>query len=241
MLPYLIKSCICGNDWDFNRFFRHKLDIMECKHCGIYHQRVEMEDFDYKNIYATNYHDEYQKSQGQTPYYDRYDHDVNIGKLRLNVYSKIVPTEGKLLDVGSGNGAFVDAAREAGYDAWGVEPNPKIADKDKTYIGGIEQHKFATESWDIVTQHDVLEHLVDPMTILRETHRILKPGGFLIVDFPHFFVPEGEHHWRPIEHLWMLTQKQLKSLLEKLNFQIIYTDQPIPSKLVFYAKKVKAK
>jgi len=245
MLSYLIKACVCGNDWDFNRFFRHSIDIMECKNCGIYHQRVEMDDFDYRNFYATNYHDNYQTSQGQRSYFTRYDHDVNLANMRLTAYFEKIEENvrdgGRLLDVGSGNGAFVDTAREFGLDAWGVEPNPKIANKDRTYIGSIEHQNFKHESWDIITQHDVFEHFVNPVTILVECYRILKPGGFLIVDFPNFFVPEGHHHWRPIEHLWMFTQKQLKNLLVKYKFQVKYTYQPIPSKLVYYAQKPKGK
>src|SRR5690606_25859798 len=78
---------------------------------------------------------------------------------------------------------------------------------------------------------------------LLEAHRILKPGGRLIVDFPRFWVPEGRHHWWPVQHLWMLDAEQLVELLERVGFTVASVEDPIsglPSRIRVEAVKPEA-
>lgn len=49
---------------------------------------------------------------------------------------------------------------------------------------------FKDSSFDVVICKDILEHLLDPLTVLKEVHRILRPGGYCVVSVPnHFYLP----------------------------------------------------
>lgn len=91
------------------------------------------------------------------------------------------------LDFGCGLGGMLDElATEAAYAA-GLEPN-----QDRASIVSAKGHQVVTNldeledaSLDIVTMFHVLEHLDDPVGVLKELRRVLRPGGGLIVEVPH--------------------------------------------------------
>jgi len=160
------------------------------------------------------------------------NHDLDVAGRRLRAYGARV--WGKLLDVGAGNGAFVQIAMEAGLDAWGQDPAEQN-ESDRVYLGHLADIAFPTADFNTVTIHDVLEHVPDPVAFLHEVKRIMKPGGRLILDFPRFWDEAGVHHWKMVEHLWMLTGNQLMDLLQKVGFEIDSVTNPIPSKIVIQA------
>lgn len=233
----LITECICGNDaGEMEWLAKNDLNCKVCGGCGLTHQVVNLTVEQYYNFYSEKYHLAYQKQLGQINYTDRYDSDREVAKLRLAKYQPYL-TGKRLLDIGSSNGAFVDEARAAGLDAWGVEPS-KSAKIETTYIGTLIEQDFIEGEFQTITMHDVLEHVIDPVTELKEIHRVLPVDGVLILDMPNFWVDCGKHHWRAVEHLWLFKEEQLKSVVENLGFEVVGRDTPIPSKYVLYAKKV---
>lgn len=196
-----------------------------------------MTEDDYKAFYSSDYHEKHQKEIGSAPYKERYDHDLLISKLRLTVYKKHLIPDAKILDIGCGNGAFIDAANEEGYQARGVDLNKHLAEKPEVFVGDLKEAKYDACEFNAITMHDVFEHLVDPVKYLDEVYRILKTTGMLIIDFPNYYVEAGKHHWRPVQHLWYFTEKEVISIMESKGFRVLYTDYPIPSKFVVYASK----
>lgn len=97
-----------------------------------------------------------------------------------------------LLDIGCASGAFVRAAHDLGMAAIGIEPNRWMAAYGKkTYgldirAGTLSDHTFTSNSLDVVTLWDVIEHLPNPTAELTEIARILKPNGLLIVNYPDY-------------------------------------------------------
>ncbi|MDT7540292.1 MAG: hypothetical protein QOE33_196 [Acidobacteriota bacterium] len=98
---------------------------------------------------------------------------------------------GRLLDVGSGRGELLLAAREAGWQAIGVDPSPAFARYASRYSGvevrelPVERCDFASESFDVIILAAVLEHLYNPDETIAEIARLLRPGGALFVDVPN--------------------------------------------------------
>jgi 2-polyprenyl-3-methyl-5-hydroxy-6-metoxy-1,4-benzoquinol methylase len=96
----------------------------------------------------------------------------------------------RLLDIGCAGGAFLVAARDAGFEATGIEPSRWMADFGRsTYrlniIDGIlRPHMFPAGTFDIVTLWDVIEHVPDPHELLTLIYTLLKPGGWLVVNYP---------------------------------------------------------
>ena len=88
----------------------------------------------------------------------------------------------RLLDVGAHVGVFVDVARRRGWDAWGLEPSRWAVQEGRKQgvnliQGTLHDAELDSESFDVVTMWDVVEHLADPLDDIREAARILKPGG----------------------------------------------------------------
>ena len=92
----------------------------------------------------------------------------------------------KLLDVGCSSGAFLESARKLGCAVHGVEPATRAAESARSqgldvFNGTLEAARFPDTSFDAATLFEVIEHLVAPIDLLREIHRVLRPGGVLLV------------------------------------------------------------
>ncbi len=100
------------------------------------------------------------------------------------------PAAIRLLDVGCSSGAFLLSARKLGYAAEGVEPSADAAQTARdaglaVYTGYLEQACFPDAAFDAITLIEIVEHLRDPLALLQECARILKPGGVLLVTTPN--------------------------------------------------------
>ena len=97
---------------------------------------------------------------------------------------------GRLLDIGTANGSFLQVAKTAGWDVTGCEPNKWMTQWcQKNYgieviAGTVFDGRFPAASFDVITLWDVLEHTPDPLAVLRECYRLMKPGGLLVVNYP---------------------------------------------------------
>jgi len=118
------------------------------------------------------------------------DDPVFAANLRGELAERIVPRvspPAKVLDVGCGNGTFLEAATAAGFAARGLEVSDagvarcreRGLDAQVGELADIEAGCF-----DLVTFWDVLEHVPDPQALLLEARRVLRPGGWVLVKSP---------------------------------------------------------
>jgi len=96
------------------------------------------------------------------------------------------PQELHLLDVGCSSGALLFVAHDLGFHITGVEPAGKAADTARAfgfdvYNGLLQDAHYTDNRFDMVTMFEVVEHLIDPIAVVREVYRILKPGGLLLI------------------------------------------------------------
>jgi 2-polyprenyl-3-methyl-5-hydroxy-6-metoxy-1,4-benzoquinol methylase len=98
---------------------------------------------------------------------------------------------GRLLDVGAGFGFFLKEMGKRGWEVVGVEISQNAIDYAKdvlrltVHLGPLETVKFPESHFDVVSGFYIIEHLPDPMAFLKECYRILKPGGVLLLRYPH--------------------------------------------------------
>ena len=98
----------------------------------------------------------------------------------------------RVLDVGCGNGSLINAIRQKGkIEAHGIDISPNMIEECRNQYEGIrfevstgEKIGFADGYFDAVTICCVLHHLHEPQKFFEEAHRVLKPGGILIVGEP---------------------------------------------------------
>lgn len=97
---------------------------------------------------------------------------------------------GRLLEVGVGSGSFLRAARAAGFEAVGCELSAPLARRVEASTG-VPVHcgdlaSLPEQAFDVVCMHHVLEHVRDPVGLLRAARDRLRHGGIL-----HLAVPNG--------------------------------------------------
>lgn len=107
----------------------------------------------------------------------------------LEVMESHIPP-GHLLDVGCGLGHLLQVANQRGWTASGIEPTPSFAsaarERGLTVHEGILDHSFLPQmQFDAVTCLSVLEHVSDPLGLLRNARRVLRRGGLLAVEVPN--------------------------------------------------------
>lgn len=128
----------------------------------------------------------------------------------------------RVLDVGFGDGRFLRFAAEAGWDAHGMEIDPKAVAAARA--SGLQVHqgdigaalaRFGPDSFDYLTMSHVIEHVHQPREALAAARALLRPGGTLWIETPN---PESFGHrifgdrWRdldPPRHLCLSTREAL--------------------------------
>lgn len=109
----------------------------------------------------------------------------------LRSIEQLVARPGRLLDIGTGRGEMLKAATGRGWKAVGLEPSCVFARFAREYSGAevveamLEDRPFESDSFDVVTMGAVLEHVFDPVQVLTEINRVLRPGGVLWLDVPN--------------------------------------------------------
>jgi SAM-dependent methyltransferase len=99
--------------------------------------------------------------------------------------------KGRLLDVGAGFGFFLSEMKGRGWEVMGVEISQRGMAYAKDVLGlnihhgPLEKIGLSENYFDVITGFYVIEHLRNPMAFLKECHRILKPGGLLLLRYPH--------------------------------------------------------
>jgi 2-polyprenyl-3-methyl-5-hydroxy-6-metoxy-1,4-benzoquinol methylase len=139
---------------------------------------------------------------------------------------------GRLLDVGCATGSFLRGMQsKESWEPYGVEINAAAARVAReryglnVHIGTLEQAIFSDGFFDVVTMWDVLEHLHDPSSSLREVYRILKPEGILIIRAPNADSWNASLFgrywagWDAPRHLHVFTSSTLRALLAANHFQ----------------------
>jgi|GEM_PF-2329841 len=99
-----------------------------------------------------------------------------------------LPPGAKVLDVGCGNGEFLAAAAEAGFEAHGIDISEAAAEMCRARglraVSGDFLSAPTEAPFDAITMWDVIEHLPDPVSFVRRAVELLRPGGVLVMKTP---------------------------------------------------------
>lgn len=198
------------------------------------------------------YHETFCKALKIPTFAEKWGRDYEVGLLRLAaIAQRVAPGNAvSLLDVGCGNGAFVTAALDAGYNAFGVDPGEASIEwakaRDRRLEGRLSARSTipsAKTGWRVVTCHDVLEHLVDPFAHLIAIARAMAAPGLLVIEQPDptssEAVEQGRHwrHIKPYEHTYIPSRETWKAMLACAGLIVRSTLSPVPSKVAIYAER----
>lgn len=231
-----VACCLCGpagedrlltvQDWRYG-LSADPFAIVRCRGCGLCYLNPRPMAEDIGGFYPGNYY-ERRKRGGDAPAAPaaRRVRDAALRE-QAALCAELAPVAGRLLDVGCATGTFLAHMKAAGWDVCGIEPSREAAawGAEALRIQIIDRPLpdagLAAESFDLVTYWSSLEHVHDPLAYLRETCRLLRPGGRLVVLVPNFASPTVRWlHWGldPPRHLYHFTPDSLRRLLGAAGF-----------------------
>lgn len=226
-------------------------EVLECMYCGFKHLNP---------LPSPEVLDEFYKKQ----YYDSHKTDYISNQLAEEEYLSVVFKERleflakysrdrDILDIGCGAGAFLNAAQKSGWNSFGVEPSDLAVNKAletgiKVFNGTFDEFYVSNQrTFDVVQLKNVLEHVPDPIDMLRKCYQILKSGGVLYVEVPNDYdliqrcgvkIVGERNHWVSIpDHINYFNFKSLKKLVGKLGFKIIKLDTTFPMYIFLWIGK----
>jgi 2-polyprenyl-3-methyl-5-hydroxy-6-metoxy-1,4-benzoquinol methylase len=153
---------------------------------------------------------------------------------------------GNLLDIGCGNGWFIKNMQSLKWDVTGIDFDPEAIKYCKSQglnvsLGSLHSQKYPDTFFNVITINHVIEHIHDPLSLLKECYRILKKGGILIIETPNtnswlhkYIYKEYWLNLDPPRHLLLFNPQNLKKLVNNAGFNSIKATSVIRNEFWIY-------
>lgn len=223
-MPEKVDCNICASGKLQQFSDRGKYALTKCLGCGLIFTSPRPTPDEIGDLYGKNYLANLKSVS---------DSLIKISRKRLRFVERY-KKGGRLLDIGAGNGYFLELARSAGWEIYGTESSKYCRDYCKKNFGIAllncqpEHAPFGDRYFDIITMWHVIEHLRNPMGSMIEMWRILKDDGLLFLITPNvkFLLNyiKGLKSMSDIElseHLYHFSKKTLVIMLKKADFRIV--------------------
>ena len=200
--------------------------IVQCHECGYVYANPTWEPDDLLEAYET--------VEDEVYVAERTGRELTFRK-HLEALEALsgAPANRRFLDVGAYIGVFVEVAREAGWDAMGVEPSEwAVAEAQRRKVpvieGTLDAEALQGEQFDMITIWDVIEHFSDPAAELSKAFERLKPGGIIAVhtmdiDSLTARLMGKRWPWLMSMHVHFFSKRTLTQMLERCGFEVIQT------------------
>ncbi len=152
----------------------------------------------------------------------------------LDILAKHEASSGRLLDIGAATGVFLERARLRGWDVVGQEISEEAAVLARAkslpmVVGDMTNASHTPASFQAITMLDVIEHVPEPHTFLKQAATFLAPNGLVLLHTPDAgsayarFMGLRWHAFVPPEHLTLFTSQSLRLLCERAGLRVIWT------------------
>ena len=210
-----------------NGWVAENIAYQQCLNCGFVFIPRPI-SFAVKDIYNADY----AKLRG----HDLIDSSIHRSKLKtadwyLKKISSYIP-RGSMLDIGCSTGANVARACELGWKVSGMDINTAALSTAKSYISGakfyssLEDADLKQEQFSLITLFDVIEHVEDLHTFIRQVNALLAPKGILFILTPDAHSLSAKlmnNQWPHLfsDHISFFSKKNLISFLKDNNYKIL--------------------
>jgi SAM-dependent methyltransferase len=208
-----------------------------CRTCGLVFVGNRFEDDELGDAYST--------LESSAYYAEIADENRKKMGSAVSDLRKIVdPTLGEVIDIGTGDATFLNVLHQAGFRNVSGHEIPgadlsSVSDIAKRVYEDFDYRSIPSESYDVVTLLDVVEHVREPQYLIDQCYRILKPGGYIYFHTPvvtrtdrimhglmRFPVTNGPAKlWQrgrmSIFHLQNYTRTSLAILLKRGSFELV--------------------
>lgn len=154
---------------------------------------------------------------------------------RILELARTLQPEGRLIDVGAGSGMLVEQAIQMGYQAEGVEPSAwlhRVARERNLPVHlGTFPHSAARGQFDLIMLIDVIEHVTDPMDLLRNIAGSLAEGGVAVIVTPDVQSVAARilgwkwWHFR-VAHIGYFNKRTLLFALDQAGLRLVLVRRP---------------
>ncbi len=208
--------------------------LYTCAACGL----VYLDPAPGPEALAALYHDAY--AGAQTGYFAKPQAKLRRSLIRLRIIQRhAISTGGNFLDIGCNGGFMVEAARRKGFTAWGVDLDRVSIDYARAHFPDSHFFHGAVSEFDprgadgapvrftAAYCSEVIEHVPQPQSFLRDIYRLLLPGGVLYLtapDISHWRRPRDLARWDgfcPPSHILYFSPKNLIALAQRCGFELI--------------------
>jgi 2-polyprenyl-3-methyl-5-hydroxy-6-metoxy-1,4-benzoquinol methylase len=207
-------------------------DVVQCQVCKAVYLSPMPTSEQLDHAYSDHYYGE-QEKKFFSPFEWVLDY---FRQQRANKLASYLPANGRVLDIGCGNGRFLHFVSQLGeYELHGVELPGKAAQRAAQIpnihlkIGALERNDFAADTFDAITMFHVVEHLPNPPELLSILAQIVKPNGVAIISFPNIdswqsrFFKGKWLHLDPPRHLYFFAPTDFSREMKKMGFETIET------------------
>ena len=226
------KCAICSSEKKVNLYNRKKyissdlthFGIVRCIDCGHIYLSPRPTDETLGDYYQGKYYTAANAQSGekkQTSHAFLYANYVKRFYKSLNC---------KILDVGCGDGTFIEYMAKNGANCFAVEPDKRTRDLVSNYDGVNNVWQYLSDvnenGFDVITMFEVIEHLTNPSTDLEICNKLLKENGSLIIKTPNANAFESKllgPDWISLEiprHLHFFTDNTINKILNQSGFEI---------------------
>jgi len=141
-------------------------------------------------------------------------------------------SSGKVLDIGCSYGYLLKKLEENGFDTYGIdvskesiEEAKKLTNAKLKVISAEARLPFESDFFDVITMFDVIEHIKNYETSLKEAYRILKKKGLLLIITPNsrsilrFLLGKNWSWYKDPTHVNIFSEKRLRAMLKVIGFK----------------------
>lgn len=223
-----LRCNLCGSRSAKQLFIKNGCHIVKCLKCSLVYvypqpSKEFLKEYYTKQMFNRGNKYDYNIKKGK-PIYSERTNDID----KVN-YVRKFQKKGKLLDVGCAKGFFVFLAKRA-FDASGVEYSGsavKTARKLGLNVVEGEIQDVKNGKYDVITMWDVIEHVKDPSSTLKQANTLLKKNGYLFIttgDSNSLIAKASLKNWtlmNPPGHLYYFSKETIKQLLAKQGFDVV--------------------
>lgn len=215
-------------------------DLVQCRRCYMVYVVQRLKEDMIRKIYKYSLVESCKHTNSSKikkwPLFDDYHAIIEERKARFYRISEVISRKvkrGKILEIGSSFGYFLQICKEAGYEVYGIEPSKGcvVFSKNKLGLQNIaftiwENQPFSSTLFDAVCMFEVIEHLYNPTNCLQYIDSRLKLGGYLFLSCP---ILRGELLWgdaHPVEHINYFTEETLKKIvMDTVGYEFVEFDE----------------
>ena len=214
--------------WTETQTGKYPFTYRQCCSCGFVFLDPRPDEEEILQYYAQDYYGE-----GSHKFRSCFEgFRLFFARKRMRRTQKFFPCPGKALDIGCGQGTFLQLLKEEGWDCHGTELTKESAFRASqkgipVSVGEVQEGQFTPHFFDLISFWQVLEHLPDPMKVLKALRPFLKKEGIIAISTPNIESLQAKvstrrwFHLDPPRHLCLFSPETLERMMRSLGFSLV--------------------